>query len=53
MWKIGKGGRNLVWSLIYSIVRKGHKENLDQVIGDYYFEIQPHLKRFWTTLNRF
>ena len=28
MWKIGwGGGRNSVWSLIYSIVQKWHKEN--------------------------
>ena len=30
------GGRNLVWLLIYSIVQKGHKENPDQVNGDYF-----------------
>ena len=29
------GGRNLGGSLIYSIVRKGHKESLNQVNGDY------------------
>ena len=35
MWKIG-GGRNSVWSLMYSIVRKRYKENPDQVNGDNY-----------------
>ena len=35
-WKIGWGGGKIsVWSLIYSIVQKRHKENPDQVNGDY------------------
>ena len=33
--KLDGGMGNLVRSLIYSIVRKGRKENLDQVNGDY------------------
>ena len=34
------GWRNLVWSVIYSIVRKRHKENPDQVNGDYFLRLK-------------
>ena len=36
MRKIGSGGRNLAWSLIYSIVWKRYKENPEKVNGDYW-----------------
>ena len=32
----GGGGRNSVWSLLYSILRKRHEVNSDQVHGDYW-----------------
>ena len=48
MWKIGLGGRNLVWSLKHSTVQKRHKENPNQVNGDYciYKELTSILQMF-------
>ena len=36
-----------VWLLIYSTVRKRHKENPDQVNGDYF--LCPPIRPFWET----
>ena len=44
MW----GWRNLVWLLIYSTVWKGHKENPDQVNGDY---LSVYISLFFLTFK--
>ena len=31
-----RGGKNFAWSEIYSIIQKRHKENPNQVNGDYW-----------------
>ena len=41
-------GGNLVWSLIYSILQKGLKENPDQANGDYYLLRKVNLR---TSIN--
>ena len=45
----GEGmGKNLAWLEIYSIVPKGHKENPEQVNGDYLSNVYN-----WATLALF
>ena len=51
MWKTGWRWRNSVWLLIYSIVRRRHKENPDQVNGDFWWFVRPSnnisVSAFW------